>query len=263
MGKLKSSLLLLVLILAGCQVNSDRINSNDKTEIIIGAAASLQDVISQIKPLYEQQYPQQTLTATFASSGTLQRQINQGAPIDVFISADRTKIDKLDQQGLLIDSSIQNLVSNQIALVTTTDNPLELSGFKDLLKDKVKTLALGEPNTVPGGKYAQEVLEHYEIANQVKPKAVYAKDIRQVLNYVTTQNADVGMIYLTDARSRQQDLQIIAIAPLATHSSIDYAIAITQASRSPQVAENFVDFLFKEPAQTIFKQSGFLVLADN
>ena len=260
MKKLSIGLFFLIVAITGCQVQIDRLKADSQGEIVIGAAASLQDVISQIKPLYKQQYPQQSLTITFASSGTIQRQIAQGAPIDVFISADRTKIDSLEQQNLLISSSIQNLANNQIALVTGSSF-LRIDTFTDLLTNEIQTVAMGEPNTVPGGQYAQEVLNHYNI--EITKKTVYGKDIRQVLNYVATQNVDVGLVYLTDAWSRQEEIQIIETAPLAAHSPINYAIAITKTSQNPELASQFLDFLFTTPAQEILQQQGFLVLSDN
>lgn len=260
MTRLRVGLIFLVLILTGCPSTSDRSIDNSLSEIVIGAAASLKDVISQIKPIYEAQYPQQSLTITFASSGTIQRQITQGAPIDIFISADRSKVDTLASQNLLINSTIQNLVQNQIVLVSGNSS-LGVNSFTDLAKNQVQTVAMGEPKTVPGGKYAQEVLDYYNI--ELPEKTVYGKDIRQVLNYVVTQNTDVGLVYLTDALSRSEELNIIATAPLEAHSPINYAIAVTQASQNPELADNLLNFLLSEPAQDSFKQAGFLVLSDN
>ena len=265
LGKLQTIFWLMLLV--GCSsianVDSNRNSKTPaKTEIVISAAASLKEVMEEIKPLYRERYPQVAITYNFAASGTLQRQIEQGAPVDIFISADRAKIKTLQQQGLLANDTISNLLQNKIVLITERNNNLAIDSFTDLTTEKIDTVALGEPNSVPAGKYAQEVLNYFQIAEQIKDKAVYGKDVRQVLNYVATGNADVGLVYLTDAEIGSNRVKIIAIAPLQAHSPIIYAIAVTRDSNNPQAARDFVRFLNAERVRDIFTNYGFIPVND-
>lgn len=268
MNLLKLKAIFGLMLLVGCS-NIANLNSTEdsktppKTEIVISAAASLKEVMEEIKPLYQEQYPQVAITYNFAASGTLQRQIEQGAPVDVFISADRAKIKTLQQQGLLESDTISNLLQNKIVLITRRDNNLAINSFADLTQEEIEIIALGEPLSVPAGKYAQEVLNYFQIAEQIKNKAVYGKDVRQVLNYVATGNADVGLVYLTDAKIGSNRVKIIAIAPLQAHSTINYAIAVTQDSHDTQAAKEFIEFLDTIEAQQIFIKYGFIPVSNN
>lgn len=250
----------LSILIAGCQ-NIVAVKDKPKQEIIISAAASLKEVMAEIQPLY-QQSPQVAITYNFAASGTLQRQIEQGAPVDIFISADRAKINILNKKGLLKSETVQNLLQNKMVLISSK-NLNNIKGFLDLPKEEIKIVALGEPNSVPAGKYAQEVLNYFKIAQQVKAKAVYGKDVRQVLNYVATGNATVGIVYLTDALINSNNVKIIAIAPRESHSTINYAIAVTQDSRNAQIAQEFIEFLKTSEVQKIFTQYGFIPVSNN
>lgn len=258
MRQLKLIVFIFFFVLAGCQT-SDRFSVNNQSELVIGAAASLQDVTAKLKDTYQQRSGNK-IVVSFASSGTLQRQIEQGAPIDIFISADRSKIDSLAQDNLLIEYTIQNIASNQIALITQNNSNKKISSFSDLSNENVATVAIGEPNTVPGGKYAVEVLDYYGIANEIANKTVYGKDIRQVLNYVVTQNADVGIVYLTDALNRD-DVEIVEIAPTESHSNIQ--IAIAQVAKNQPEAKSFLDFVLSSEGKKILQQFGFIILTDN
>ena len=263
MNLLKLNAIFWLMLLVGCSdivgVNStEDLETSVKTEIVISAAASLKEVMSEIKPLYRQQYPQVAITYNFAASGTLQRQIEQGAPVDIFVSADRAKINSLEQQGLLKSNTISNLLQNKIVLITRQNNNLVIDEFSDLTEEKIDTIALGEPSSVPAGKYAREVLNYFQITEQIEDKAVYGKDVRQVLNYVATGNADAGLVYLTDAEISRNRVRIIAIAPLQAHSTINYAIAVTRDSNNPQAATEFIKFLNTNRVRDIFTKHGFI-----
>ncbi|MEM7760290.1 MAG: molybdate ABC transporter substrate-binding protein [Cyanobacteria bacterium P01_A01_bin.40] len=231
-------------------------------QITVSAAASLKGVIEEIQPLYQQEYPKTEIIYNFASSGSLQRQIEQGAPVDVFISAAISKMDSLDKQGLLLTETRRDLLSNQMVLVISdknSKNNLKLDNFDDLTTKKIKSIALGEPKSVPAGKYAQEVLASFKIAEQVNSKAIYGKDVRQVLNYVTTGNVDAGIVYRTDAQIND-NVQIVATAPKTTHSPVIYPVAVIKDSNKPEAAKELIKFLTTPKAQTVFAKYGFLTL---
>jgi molybdate transport system substrate-binding protein len=233
------------------------------TELTISAAASLKDAMEEIKPLYQEEYPNNEIVYNFGSSGSLQRQIEQGAPVDVFISAAVDKMDALEKQGLIAPETRQDLLKNQMVLIVPIEskNSEAIADFNELTTEKANTIALGEPESVPAGKYAQEVLNSFQIATQVNNKAVYGKDVRQVLNYVATGTVDAGIVYRTDAQSTDY-VKIVATAPEDTHSPVIYPIATLQDSKNTEAAKEFVAFLATPEAQEIFEEHGFVPMTN-
>ena len=231
-------------------------------QLTVSAAASLKNAMEEIKPIYEQKYSGTEIIYNFASSGSLQRQIEQGAPVDVFISAATNKMEALEKQNLLLTRTRQNLLKNQIVLIVphrNQKNELKLERFKDLTTQEIDRIALGEPASVPAGKYAQEVLASFEIADRINDRAIYGKDVRQVLNYVATGNVDAGIVYRTDARIAE-GVEIAAIAPETSHSPVIYPIAVIQDSNRPEVAIELIEFLTTPEAQAVFKEYGFATI---
>lgn len=247
----KISLIIFLSLLFGC--NSDnkvQSTASPRVKLTISSAISLKDVMEEIKPVYQKKYPQVEIIYNFASSGSLQRQIEQGAPVDVFISAAMDKMDALQKQDLLLPKTRRDLFKNQMVLIVPQDSS-KINNFTDLTNNNLNAIALGEPNSVPAGKYAQEILTSFNIAQQVNSKAVYAKDVRQVLNYVATGNADAGIVYLTDAQTSDR-VKIVATAPATSHSPIVYPVAVIKDSSNPEAAKNLVEFLTTAQVQTLF-----------
>ncbi|MEH2324954.1 MAG: molybdate ABC transporter substrate-binding protein [Nostoc sp.] len=225
--------------------------------LTISAAASLRDAMDEIKPLYSKEKPNVTLSYNFGSSGALQQQIEQGAGVDVFISAASKQIDALQKKGLLVDGTRKDLLKNQLVLIVP-QNSTTVADFKDLTSSRIKKIALGEPKSVPAGQYAQQVLTSLKILDQIKSKAVYAKDVRQALNYVESGNADAGIVYLSDAKSTPK-VKIVATASEKTHSPIVYPITVLKNSKNVDAAKDFVQFLSGNEAKTVFEKQGFAV----
>jgi molybdate transport system substrate-binding protein len=227
------------------------------TNLTISAAASLKDALVEIKPLYRQQKSNVGLAYNLGASGALQQQIEQGAPVDVFISAAPKQMDALQQKGLLLDGTRKDLLKNQLVLIVPKD-ATGISDFKDLASDRIKKIALGEPKSVPAGKYAEEVLTSQKILDKVKTKAVLAKDVRQVLNYVETGNTDAGIVYLSDAKSSDK-VKVVATASEQSHAPVVYPIAILKNSKNVDAAKEFVQFLSSDTAKIVFEKQGFTV----
>lgn len=233
--------------------------ANANSRLMISSAISLKDVMEEIKSLYEQRYSQVKITYNFGSSGSLQQQIEQGAPVDVFISAASKQMNALEKKGLLLTGTRRNLARNQMVLIVATNqgqNKVKIKNFSNLTNKSIDKIALGEPKSVPAGKYAQEVLNYYKIAAQVDAKIVYGKDVRQVLNYVAIGNVDAGIVYLTDAKIEKK-VKVVATAPSNSHSPILYPIAVIKNSKNPQESKRFVDFLTTAEIKKIFKKYGF------
>jgi len=237
--------------------------------LLVGAAASLQQVLQEITPLYEQaKATKQKVDYSFAASGALQQQIEQGAPIDVFISAAPKQMAALQKKDLLLAGTEQNLLTNRLVLVVPREGAIEaavaaiapqnfqLKDFRDLVNSAVTRIAIGEPRSVPAGLYATEVLQNLGILEQVQSKFVLGSSVKSVLAAVETGDASAGIVYLTDAKSSTK-VTIVATAEPQLHSPIVYPIAILKATKSPAAAQQYVDFLRSLPAQKVFESYGF------
>ncbi|MEA5617730.1 molybdate ABC transporter substrate-binding protein [Cronbergia sp. UHCC 0137] len=227
------------------------------TKILISAAASLKDVMEEIKPLYQQSQPNVDLSYNYGSSGALQRQIEQGAPVDVFISAAKRQIDDLEQKGLLIPNTRTIIAKNRLVLIVP-NNVVGITSFYNLKDGKIKKIAIGEPRSVPAGQYADQVLKKLNILPQVKSKLVYANNVRQVLATVESGNADAGLVYATDAKISNK-VKVVVAADEKFHSPIIYPIAVVKRSKNPDVAKAFVQFLSSNEAKAVLKKYGFIL----
>lgn len=229
--------------------------AQQRASLTVSAAISLSNALQEIKPLYEQSQQSANIKYNFGASGALQQQIEQGAPVDVFVSAALKQMDALQQKGLIVPESRRNLLTNRLVLVVP-QNGRSLASFKDLIGSPIKRIAVGEPKSVPAGQYAEEVFKKLGILEQVKPKLVYGNNVRQVLTFVETGNVDAGIVYLTDAKESQKVRQV-ATAPENLHSPIVYPIAVVKNSKNLPSARGFVQFLSGDAARAIFEKYGF------
>lgn len=227
-------------------------------ELTISAAASLAMPMEEIKTIYEQENPQIKLVYNIGSSGSLQQQIEQGAPVDIFFSAAARQMNALAEKNLIISTTRRDLLKNQIVLITPKNLTL-VNSFEDLMKPEVQTIAIGEPESVPAGKYAAEALTFYKILDQVSDKLIYGNSVTQVLTYVDLGNVDAGMVYSTDAKTKEK-VRVVATASPESHTPIVYPIAVIKNSKNQQLAQEFIQFLASNPAQEIFTKYGFQIV---
>ena len=253
--KSASLLLALLLIFAAGFLVSPAVRAQH-TDVTVSAAISLKDALDAIESAYTALHHDVTLSVNYGASGTLQLQIEQGAPVDVYISAAPKQMDALASKGLLLPGTRKDLLRNGIVLIVPQSSTLGIANFQDLLKTDVKRVALGEPVTVPAGKYAQEVLTQLGIYSQVNAKAVLAKDVRQVLTYVETGDVDAGIVYTTDAMSSNR-VKVVATAPPDSHEPVIYPVAVIKTTKDPAAAKAFEDFLSGPQARAIFQKYGF------
>ena len=255
-------LLAALAVLTGCAGSENQSASQPASETIeltISAAASLQDAAKEIKTLYEKENPQVNITYNFASSGTLQKQIEEGAPTDLFISAGIKQMDTLQEKGLIVEESRQNLLGNSLVLIAGEDS--EIAAFEDILKPEAEKVSIGTPESVPAGRYAKEALISLDLWDKLQPKLVFAKDVRQVLTYVETGNAAAGMVYSSDA-AMGENIKVVAAAPEDSHQPIVYPMAVINSSKQQQAAEDFAAYLSGEKAAAVFEKYGFKTLTD-
>ncbi|MTI80360.1 MAG: molybdate ABC transporter substrate-binding protein [Firmicutes bacterium] len=253
-----TALIMFILVnFMGC-VSKEPMDTNkvESVNLTVSVAASMKDAAKDLKEIYRRKHPKVNIVYNFASSGTLQRQIEQGAPVDLFISASKAKMDVLAKKGLIINDSQMNLVSNEIVLITSQDNE-SIDGFDDLAKEEVNKISIGVPESVPAGRYAKETLSALKLWDEVQTKVVLAKDVRQVLAYVETGNVEGGLVYKTDAMISKHS-KIVATAPRNSHKPIVYPMAIINGTKLYNEAKKFIDFLSANEAQKIFKKHGFI-----
>jgi molybdate transport system substrate-binding protein len=200
-----------------------------------------------------------TLTPNFASSGTLQTQIENGLPADVFVSAAVAQMDNLQKGGLLLNETRKNLLNNRVVMIVPIDSTLGLSNFTDLATDKVKKVAIGDPKSVPAGTYTAQAFDQLGITAKVTPKEVLGSDVRQVLTYVETGNVEAGIVYSTDALTSAK-VKVVASAPSEINNKIVYPVAVIKAGKNPDASKDYVNFLFGTQARAVFEKYGFTMV---
>lgn len=236
------------------QSESGKTDDKEDVQLTISAAASLKEAMADIEAEYKTEHPNVTLTFNFGSSGSLQKQIEQGAPCDVFISAGQSQMKTLADESLLISDTNKNLVKNQLVLVGPSDT--EIKSVNDLTSDYVKHIAVGEPSSVPAGKYADEVLTNLNLKDSVSSKLTFAKDVKEVLAWTVSGNAEVGFVYKSDALS-SDSAKIIETLPEDSHSPITYPAAVINSTKNEKDAKEFEDFLFSDKCKSIFEKYGY------
>ena len=253
-------MLILVVMLAlagGCAVSQPTPPAKPQVvELYVSAAMGLKEALLDIKKEYEAQYPEVKIVYNLAAAGVLQSQIEQGAPADVFISASEKQVNELQKKNLLQPATRKNLVSNQLVLIVPKDSKLGLSNFADLALDKVKTFAIGAPETVPAGQYGQEVLTHLGIWEKVKAKAVLGKDVRALVAYAETGNVEASIVFSTVAATSEK-VKIVAVAPVESHQPIIFPGAVLTGSKQPKAAEEFLNYLASPDGMKVFVKYGF------
>ncbi|MDT8717420.1 molybdate ABC transporter substrate-binding protein [Clostridium sp. 19966] len=238
------------------QLKADEKKQEAPVTLNISAAASLKVSLDKIKESYKNVKSNVTLVFNYGASGTLQQQIEQGADVDIFMSAATKQMDALSSKNLLLEDTKSNLLENDVVLVIPKDSSNSISDFKSLTDNSIKKVAIGEPSSVPAGQYGEEVLTKLGILDKVKAKAVYAKDVTTVLNWVETGNADAGIVYKTDALSSSK-VKIAATAPSDSHKAVVYPVAVIKASKKADAAKEFLKYLSSSDSKTIFENAGF------
>lgn len=228
-----------------------------QVNLLVSAAASLEESLKEIAPIYAETKQNVTIRYNFGASGALQQQIEQGAPADIFISAARKQMDALETKGLLVAGTRTNMARNRLVLIVP-QSQVGITSFYDLPSEKISKIAIGEPRSVPAGQYAEQVLNKLRIWPQIRSKLVLANNVRQVLAAVETGNADAGIVYATDAKISDK-VKVVVAADEKLHSPIVYPMAAIKSSKNISAAQQFLEFLSSNRAKTILKKYGFIV----
>ncbi|MEK5320999.1 molybdate ABC transporter substrate-binding protein [Paenibacillus sp. FSL L8-0644] len=266
----------IILLLSGCGAGQQSASNGSSTaqnneassqdsskkaetvELTISAAASLTDALKEIQHSYELTHTGIQLNFNFGGSGALEKQIEQGAPSDLFLSASKKNLKSLVDQQLIESNKQKTWLTNELVAVIPADGTMNIASVTDLTKREVKKVVIGIPESVPAGNYAQEALTKAKLWDTLQSKLVQAKDVRQVLQYVETGNADVGFVYKTDALTSQK-AKIAFAVDSKTYSPVEYPIGIIKGSKHIQEAEDFYAYLQSQESLNIMAKYGFTI----
>ena len=224
--------------------------------IMVSAAASLTEAFTDMESQFETENPGVNVDFNFASSGNLRTQIEGGAPVDVFASADEKNMDTLAGEELIENSTRKDFAQNSLVLIVPANSDLNITGIEDLTAPKVEKIAIGNPDTVPVGNYTRTSLTKANLWNKTENKFVLAEDVKQVLTYVERGEVDAGFVYMTDAKTAEPGT-IKIITNVTVSTPISYPIAVVSASDNKEEAQKFLDFVTGEEGQEILEEYGF------
>ena len=229
-------------------------------EITVSAALSLKGPFEDIGKVMEKRGVR--VIFNFGASGMLQKQIEGGAPVDVFAAASLKEMDELLKKGLIKEKTKFNFAGNSIVLVSSLKSGLRVKSFSDLTMGEIKRIAIGNPATVPAGKYSEEVLRHFGVWDAIKNKLVFAENVKQVMDYVVREEVEAGMLFQTDALARKDDVKILIEAPQDSHKPVVYAIAAISGTKNEQAAKEFISLVMSEEGRGILQRYGFRLLKE-
>lgn len=220
------------------------------------AAASLEKVFTEeLIPMFNEQYPDVVIEGSYDSSGKLQTQIEEGAPVDVFFSAATKQMTALSEEGMIADDTMVELLENKIVMIVSEGNEDRFSSFEEIINADM--IAIGDPESVPAGQYAKEALTNLGLWDQVEGRLSLGTNVTEVLNWVAVSSAEAGIVYATDAASISDQVSVIAEAPEGSCQKVIYPAAMLSGSQNPEASQAFLDFLQTEEAAKVFEAAGF------
>ena len=246
----------------------------EEVELIIFAAASMQETLTELGNIYMEEHPNVTLTFTFDSSGTLKTQIQEGADCDIFISAGQKQMNQLDitasaevnTEGLdfVLEGTRFDILENKVALAVPEGNPAGINSYDDLiagLSDGSVMLAMGNSD-VPVGQYTQKILAYFELSEEDLAAAgsvTYGSNVKEVTTQVSKATVDCGIIYQTDAYSA--GLTVVDTATAEMCGQVIYPAAVLNVTKNAEAAKAFLEFLTTDTADAVFEAVGFTPVA--
>jgi len=226
-------------------------------EITLSVAISMKEAVETLGRQFTQARPGVMLRYNFGSSGELQKQIEAGAPVDLFISAAQRQMDELEQKGLIDPASRRVFARNVLTVIKPAGSALDISKPADLLDPKVRRIVIGNPRTVPVGQYAEESLKALALWDRVQPKLVFAENVRQALDYVARGEVEAGFVYSTDIPVRAGQITEAFRPAEDTYRPVTYPVAVVKDSRQPALARAFIDLLMTREGQSALSRLGF------
>jgi molybdate transport system substrate-binding protein len=245
------------LIVLVCLLNLSFASGTAHRGILVSAAISLKSAFEEIGFIYQKQTGVR-VEFNLGASGLLQRQIEEGAPVDVFASAGEKQMDELQARNLIIPETRRNLAQNTLVLIVPADSRLPLASFSELLKPGIERMAIGNPKTVPAGQYAEETLRYFKLWDKIQPRLVLAENVRQVLDYVARGEVQAGIVYSSDVLSTGGGVKVAITAPNGSHKPILYPIAVVRGTPSRADAQRYIDLALSKTGQDILAKYGFV-----
>lgn len=238
---------LSIIGLIGCDKKG---NDNDNKELTVSIAASLKEPMDIIGDNFTKETGIK-VNFNSGSSGTLEKQIQNGAKVDVFFSASKKYSDDLLNSGAIYENSVENILTNSLVVIGNKD----IKSLNDLENVSGK-IAIGEINTVPAGTYAKESLDYYKLYNKLENKFVYGKNVTNVKEYVESGNAEYGFVYKSDAINLKNS-KIVYEIKNESHKKIEYTVSILKDSRNINEGKKFLQYLNSDKSMEIFEEYGF------
>lgn len=238
--------------------------------ITVSAAASLTNAYTELGAGFESQHPEHKIEFNFGASGTLLQQILQGAPVDVFASADQATMDKAESEGMIKAGTRQDFIANGLVLIVPVDSTLEFNSLNDLTRSEVEHIAMGNPDTTPNARYARAAMQKEGVWAQVEPKLVLGANVRQSLSYVSRGEVDAGFVFSTDAKQDEGKVKVALTVPTVAAGDkegewvplpIVYPIAETAQNQTPAAAE-FIRYVLSHEGQAILEKYGFVPIKE-
>jgi molybdate transport system substrate-binding protein len=229
----------------------------DQKELTISAAISLKNAFEETGRLYEAKHKGTRILFNFGASGNLARQLEGGAPVDVFASAAQQDMDAIEKGGFLVPGSRKDFAGNSIVLIVPAASQTSVTSFEGLASGKLQRIAVGNFKTVPAGRYAEEVLHHFHLLPAINKKLIFAENVRQVLDYVSRGEVDAGILYSTDARVRPKEVRVVASAQKESHRTIVYPIAMVKGTKNEILAREFISLIVSPEGKKILDRYGF------
>lgn len=224
-------------------------------DVTVSAAASLTNAFKEIGAAYEKDHPGDKVLFNFAASDPLVQQIAKGAPVDVFASADQDAMDKAEGLKLLAARTRKNFVANTLVLITPVNSKHAIKGLNDLQQPAITRITLGNPASVPVGRYTRNALEQAKLWSVVEPKAIYGTSVRQSLDYVARGEVDAGFVYATDAAVQKDKVAVVATIPTTT--PVTYPIALIEKGPQVEAGRRFIAYVMAPGAQAVLAKYGF------
>jgi molybdate transport system substrate-binding protein len=226
-------------------------------DVLLSVAVSMKEAVEELGRGFASRRPGVKLRYNLGSSGELQKQIEAGAPVDLFVSAAQRQMDELDRKGLIVRASRRVFARNVLTVIKPADSRLDLAKPRDLLDARVARIVVGNPRTVPVGQYAEESLRALGLWDRLQPKLVFVENVRQALEYVARGEVEAGVVYTTDAAVRADRVKEALRPGEETYRPIVYPVAVVAGAKQPALAQAFIELLVSAEGQAVLARLGF------
>ena len=227
-------------------------------EVTLSVAISMKEAVEELGRGFMAGRPGVTLRYNFGSSGELQKQIETGAPVDLFISAAQRQMDELQSKGLIVAASRRVFARTMLTVIKPVDSTIDIAKPADLLDPRITKIVIGNPRTVPVGQYAEESLRALGLWDRLQRRLVFAENVRQALDYVARGEVDAGFVYTTDAVTRARQVKEAFRPADDTYRPVLYPAAVVTGAKRAAIAQAYLDLLTSREGQTVLARLGFL-----